>query len=70
MPEAFNSLHEWNATEMLSDSGGPEFVESVYLKLDAKEMFDFQEIKWIVMVEKVSYRKYYPEALELEPPPS
>ena len=55
---------------MLSDSGGPEFVESVYLKLDAKEMFDFQEIKWIVMVEKVSYRKYYPEALELEPPPS
>lgn len=32
-------------------------------------MFDFQEIKWIVMVEKVSYRKYYPEALELEPLP-
>lgn len=36
MPEAFNSLHNWNATEMLSDSRGPELVESVYLKLDGK----------------------------------
>ena len=36
MPEAFNSLHNWNATEMLSDSRGPELVESVDLKLDVK----------------------------------
>lgn len=66
MPEAFNSLREWNATETLSDSPGPEPVKSVYLELDIKYMFDFQGVKWIVMVEKSSYSKYYLEAFQLE----
>lgn len=43
-PEAFNSLREWNATETLSDSPGPEPVKSVYLELDIKYMFDFQGV--------------------------
>lgn len=65
-PEAFNSLREWNATETLSDSPGPEPVKSVYLELDIKYMFDFQGVIWIVMVEKSSYSKYYLEDFQLE----
>lgn len=67
MRQAFNSLHEQNATETVN--AGPAPLKPAYLGLDVKYVFDFQGIKWIVMVEKVSYRKYYPEAFQLDPLP-
>lgn len=41
-------------------------VTSLYLELDVKYMFEYQGIKWLVMVEKVSHRKFYSETSQLE----